>query len=340
MLGSDSLEVAVGVVFVFVLVSTICSAIREGIEAWLKTRAAFLEFGIRELLRDKNGTGLTKQLFEHPLVFSLFNGDYKPQKLGNKPPKQGGNLPSYIPSRNFALALMDIAAQGPKQPLEGQRPGALSVSALRAAIEKNVDLPIRPALLALIDAAGDDLDRARVNIETWYDSTMDRVSGWYKRSTLWFIFWIALGIAAVLNINTLAIIDYLSRHDAERSVLIATIENTSAEKVTSYEDAMSSLDALRLPIGWGEKPKQERVESGSTGNIGSNKGDDVSWVWLEAALGWLLTAVAATLGAPFWFDVLNKIMVIRSTVKPHEKSPEEGSEDRQAGRAPRVERTS
>jgi len=47
-------------------------------------------------------------------------------------------------------------------------------------------------------------------------------------------------------------------------------------------------------------------------------------------LGWLLTAVAAMLGAPFWFDVLNQIMVIRSTVKPHEKSGEEASRDRQA----------
>ena len=29
------------------------------------------------------------------------------------------------------------------------------------------------------------------------------------------------------------------------------------------------------------------------------------------------------LGAPFWFDVLNRLMVIRSTVKPKEKSPDE-----------------
>jgi hypothetical protein len=35
------------------------------------------------------------------------------------------------------------------------------------------------------------------------------------------------------------------------------------------------------------------------------------------------------MGAPFWFDLLNKIMVVRSTVKPKEKSPEEASEDRQ-----------
>ena len=50
---------------------------------------------------------------------------------------------------------------------------------------------------------------------------------------------------------------------------------------------------------------------------------------LAPVLGWLFTAFAATLGAPFWFDVLNQIMVIRSTVKPHEKSGEEASLDRQ-----------
>lgn len=45
-------------------------------------------------------------------------------------------------------------------------------------------------------------------------------------------------------------------------------------------------------------------------------------------LGWLFTAFAISFGAPFWFDTLNKIMVIRSTVKPREKSGDEGSEDR------------
>jgi hypothetical protein len=52
----------------------------------------------------------------------------------------------------------------------------------------------------------------------------------------------------------------------------------------------------------------------------------------EPLVGWLLTALAAMLGAPFWFDLLNRMMVVRSTVKPHEKSPEESSEDRQAPR--------
>ncbi len=54
--------------------------------------------------------------------------------------------------------------------------------------------------------------------------------------------------------------------------------------------------------------------------------------------GYLITALAIMLGAPFWFDVLNKFMVVRATVKPKEKSPDEASEDRTrpggSGRAP------
>ena len=47
----------------------------------------------------------------------------------------------------------------------------------------------------------------------------------------------------------------------------------------------------------------------------------------EHGWGWLLTALAISLGAPFWFDLLNKFIVIRSTVKPKEKSQEEQSKD-------------
>ena len=76
-----------------------------------------------------------------------------------------------------------------------------------------------------------------------------------------------------------------------------------------------------LPIGWGNGWGAPRPGADST-------------IWntvLGPVLGWLLTAFAASMGAPFWFDLLNKVMVIRATVKPREKSPEEGSEDRKAG---------
>lgn len=73
MFSSQILEVAIGVTFVFILVSVICTAVREVIETFLKTRSAYLEQGIRELLHDDDD-GLTEALYNHPLIYSLFSG--------------------------------------------------------------------------------------------------------------------------------------------------------------------------------------------------------------------------------------------------------------------------
>ena len=295
MFGSDILDVSIGIVFVFVLVSTICSAVRETIEAFLKTRASYLEFGIRQLLNDAKGQGLAKELFEHPLIFPLFTGEYVPggeRRLWWR----GRNLPSYIPSRSFAVALMDV----------------LNTSTTQIANPR-----VQRAVQLAIDAAHGNLDQARQNVEAWYDSSMDRVSGWYKRSTQWVIFAIALVIASVSMLAPIA--DYLYRHEAVRSTIVETVKKTAgtAGSEATYGQAMEQLKDLHLPIGWTSTP-----DTSSTG--------PGTWAYVRPLIGWLITAFAATLGAPFWFDLLNKIMVIRSTVKPHEKSGEEGSEDRKA----------
>jgi hypothetical protein len=75
------------------------------------------------------------------------------------------------------------------------------------------------------------------------------------------------------------------------------------------------LQSLDLPIGWSRRPSSLDADDGalSSGAIG--------------LFGLLLTALAITLGAPFWFDLLNKIVVVRSTVKPREKSGVEASKD-------------
>jgi hypothetical protein len=320
MFNSDILETAAGIVLVFVVMSTICSVAREALEACLKTRASYLELGIRELLQDRDGGGLVAQLFAHPQVYGLFKGDYVARPGGRTIWRRGLNLPSYIPSRNFALALMDIAAHGPPP-----SPGAISSSSgspapffslarVRAGVATIKTAAVRNALVQAIDMADGDLNRARANIEAWYDSSMERVSGWYRRSTQWVLFWIALAVAIGLNVNTFRIADEFYSHTSVRNAAISMIGTTdkSADKLALQD--MQSLDALHLPIGWisheGAKPKSAGLWP---------------WLWLwqfvlQPLPGWLITALAATLGAPFWFDVLDKIMIVRSTVKPARKS--------------------
>jgi hypothetical protein len=48
----------------------------------------------------------------------------------------------------------------------------------------------------------------------------------------------------------------------------------------------------------------------------------------------LITGFAISQGAPFWFDLLNRFMVVRSTVKPNEKSEEQPSKERSSSEPP------
>lgn len=367
MFNSSVLDVALGVALVFLLVSTVCSAAREGVEAYLKTRASYLEYAIRELLDDRTGTDLAKHFFEHPMISGLYQGDYKSRarsdaKEGKERPRwwhTGRDLPSYIPAKSFSMALIDLAARGPaRHPTTRQTDlTRLTFESLRQSVLNLPNRQVQRALLTALDAAHDDLDVARTNLEAWYDGAMDRVSGWYKRSTQTVILLIAVLVVVGLNVNTITIADHLYRDQSLREAVVGAA--AGIPKDLSYADASSKFEAMRLPVGWGNgaagwgapRTRGERVELANArltreyekrlARDPLTAGDPPAPVTLETLpidrwhdvfgplVGLLVTTLAALLGAPFWFDVLNKIMVIRATVKPHEKSREEGSEDRQ-----------
>jgi hypothetical protein len=340
------LDVAIGMIFVYLLMSLLASAIREGLEGWLKTRSVKLERGIRELLHDPSGKGLASDIYNHPLVLSLFRGEYDPSKISTRT-KNGsveygemptrGHLPSYIPSGNFALALLDVVARGPS----GSDPGSadahaplLNLAGIRSRISEIQNPPVQRALLAAIDTANGDLTRAQKNVEAWFDSSMDRVSGWYKRRTQLVLFLIGLGAALVMNVDSFSIAQFLYRDKPTRDALVAqaqSVVNTpdSARQKQTFEQIHTSIDTLNLPIGWvADSTTWFRPAGRTVGPQGLSLAD-----WVSAWGGWLMTAIAVSFGAPFWFDLLNKVMVVRSTVKPHEKSPEESSDDRQTKNA-------
>ena len=345
MFGSRILEVAIGIVFVFLLVSMICSAIREGIESWRKSRAAFLEQGIRELLHDRHAVGIARSVYTHPLIYGLYLDEYRPRAAAQPLTAlaQGGNLPSYIPARNFALAVLDIAARGTDTRGAASGPAApeLSLALARANVLNIENGAVQRVLLGAIDTAHGDMERAIANISAWYDSAMDRVSGAYKRATQKLLLGIGLTVAVVLNVNTIAIAHHLFRDDVERATLVARAESVARDSSfvrgggeAQYARARAALDSLRLPIGWDNVqlmlPWRTSVVRDASGAPRTVR-DVRLWEYVfEPIVGWVLTALAVMLGAPFWFDLLNKMMVVRSTVKPHEKSPEESSEDRQA----------
>ena len=322
MFGSEILDVAIGVALVFLMMSFLATAIREAIESVVKARAVYLERGIRQLLDDIDGNGIAQAFYEHPLIFSLFQGDYDPKTRRFL----GRALPSYVPARSFADTLIDLAIRGPVKSEYAimQTDAVPSVAALRANVGRLRSPQLIRAVLTALDHGGNDMNVVRQNIQTWFDSGMDRVSGQYKRHTHFWLFLIGVVLSAGLNVNAIAITNHLARNKAVREALVArasivTRDSLYVKKLTDTafgraeaQRVTNDLNALDLPIGLENYTRPRSAAD-----------------WVRMIGGILITAFAVTLGAPFWFDALNKMMVIRSTVKPHEKSPEESSEDRQ-----------
>jgi hypothetical protein len=242
-----------------------------------------------------------------------------------------------------ALALLDIAARGTGMHGAASSPAApeLSLALARVNVLNLENGPVQRVVLGAIDLAHGDMELAIANIAAWYDSAMDRVSGAYKRATQKLLLGIGLTVAVVLNVNIIAIAHHLFRDDVERATIVARAESIARDSSfigggsqAQYARARATLDSLRLPIGWDDMqltpPWDRRVVRDASGAERSVT-ELRLWAYVfEPLVGWTLAALAAMLGAPFWFDLLNKVMVVRSTVKPHEKSPEEASEDRQA----------
>lgn len=348
MLGLDTLDVAIGLVFVYLMVSFVCSAGVELVEVFLKNRPKKLLEGITELLGQSDT--LVKKIYGDPLVNSLYKG-----KFGELPPTK---LPSYIPARNFALAVLNQLPGAGGSPswdklnmsVDGfftdndraqlaalrETPAAETELEKKARLAQTLELQAKQHIAtavksALLTAEG-DIEKAVKGIEDWYNSSMDRVSGWFKRRTQYILLGFGIVCAIMYNVDTIAIVRKLATDKAVRSALVASAgaavnegqataagapakpDETTAEAKDRWTKSLQKLESTHLPIGWGDHPVFDSAL--------------IAPAVREHGLGWLLSAIAVSFGAPFWFDILNKFMVVRSTVKPKEKSGTEKSKDK------------
>jgi hypothetical protein len=74
-----------------------------------------------------------------------------------------------------------------------------------------------------------------------------------------------------------------------------------ASALGNVASGLATISGLSLPIGWGNG-----VRPGT---------------WYVALVGWLLTAIAVSLGAPFWFDLLGRVAQLRVTGAVPDASP-------------------
>jgi hypothetical protein len=182
---------------------------------------------------------------------------------------------------------------------------------------------VKSVLDSFEKTAANDAAQLQKSVEDWYNSAMDRVSGWYKRRAQIFIFVLGCAIAVLVNADCVQYAQRLSKDSSLRQSVVALAEatakkdptkNDKIEPVDKIKTQIKALDGIGPPIGWGEHHYEHSAEGGLKAAH-------------DHAIGWFLTALAISFGAPFWFDTLNKLIVVRSTVKPHEKSREDCSKD-------------
>ncbi len=305
------LEVFIGLAFIYLLLSLLVSASVEYSEMWLRKRGRLLYLGLLELLKNKENNesnGLVEKLYKNPLIYALYKGE----------PNQGGkikrgNLPSYIPANIFVLAFLDELNRSQQKHLSS----ATDITNLIT------DTPLLPVELksslnmVLTQVTDNDYNQAIKKLELWYANSTDRVSGWYKKHTQWLSLGISMIMIVILNVDTLYISQALMVNSSLRTAIIQSAnryisaEENNAQDTKKHEDSRQNpsqylqdlktqLSALGLPISW----------------------DRVYWdkldIWEKGSkiIGWLLTTIAVSFGAPFWFDVLNKFMSFRSSIKP------------------------
>jgi hypothetical protein len=300
-LNGPALEVALGLAFVFFLLSLIVSAGTEAIAWAAKWRARTLVKGVKGLLGDDE---VSEEVLCHPLVQSDVTTPVEKRR------------PSYVSPRNFSGAMLEIldrkgsAAAGSEPRIKRVKKGIETVDASS------------PALGTQLKALYDDLEGKdgatfRKSLEHWFDDGMDRVSGWYKRWSQAVAIVIALAVAIGLNVDAVRVAERLGEEPAVRQSVVtqaqAAVEEpgkpangqakqggepTPIEAGEEAEHAYGKLAALELPILW------------------SGANDHVD---LEVVVGWLITAIAISLGAPFWFDALGKLAHLKTTGKKPEE---------------------
>lgn len=193
-------------------------------------------------------------------------------------------------------------------------------------IEDSIDKlpePIRASLSALgrraqINAkrVDQELKQFQYEIEVWFDRSMDRASGVYKRNAKGVAFLIGFILAFVTNTDTFHVVNRLSKDTALRTAITQNAGSVVSNCPTSELDCIRSQvnqNLGSLPIGRSAENLLQQAEE--------SKG--WQFPYLKRILGWIVSGIAISMGAAFWFELLGKIMNVRNTGPKPSSSTEE-----------------
>lgn len=319
MFDSAVVDVALGLILFFLILSLVCSAVQEWIASAVGLRSRNLRKGIENLI----GADIAKSLYNHGQFKSLYK---QPNILGSlkKFGSRRGVGPSYLEPKQFANILIDVIDRNGDQPGGARTDAAAKTFAdIEKLLQEIEQDDVRDALLSLLARAQGQVEAFRDELADWFDSAMDRVSGWYARTVKVWLFVIAAAVVVALNADAIEVGKKLWSDQALRSALAGIAEQTAQmEGPPTYEEIKDDLQ--KFPIGWkcedgetanGAKEDAEPANGAKDGGFFSGLCLGNKLGHIQSYIGWLITIIACSFGAPFWFGLLNKVSALRGSGK-------------------------
>jgi len=308
------LDVAIGLGLVYLGISLFVTIINEYIAQVLKLRSKQLYVSLKKLIDDPK---TRKALASNPALKPFF--DSEPNTAS-----------SYIDPNVLARLLV----------------GSLTTAKSTSKTFDNMgDSVLKTQLQAIARTVEGKTNSLVTAVSDWADRSLTMLGEEYKRKLQLISFAVGFAVAGALNLDTLSLASHLYRdkeaRDATVALAVQVAEKTAKEafdkcyalpteqrkkeaecaQLNGLVDAVQGRNANlgKLPIGWGapQASPQPLVTWISAD----------AWLWGSRILGWLLTALAVSLGAPFWFELLNKLVNVRHGMSRPEVKEEKASKE-------------
>ncbi|MEM9784781.1 MAG: hypothetical protein AAF899_20210, partial [Pseudomonadota bacterium] len=200
-------------------------------------------------------------------------------------------------------------------------------------------------LTSVLAGIEDKAEAAEKTIAEWYDNTIQRVGGWYRRRVRTVLFWTGLVFAVTLNINLVEYSATLLTNDAQREAAVRAAQaaaaiadlsevrpnaqvNLGPDATADLNELLAKIDQLQTEmlaaasdlneagaaLGWTTAAWPPSGE-GTTwfGRLWAflvGQGD--AWFWLTGLMSWFAVGFGTMLGAQFWFDLLKTLVNLRT----------------------------
>lgn len=232
---------AISMAFLFLMLSAACSAILEIVANLFSWRAATLEHGLASLLMSAD---FKEEVYHQPLILGLCSPDRKGALT---------RRPSYIPATTLALAILQAAN------LHGMKlDGSVCEKPQTNKFEQTEEL------LASLLRDCKDIGEQRKRLESWFNESMERVSGWYKRKSHAWIWIIGVILCLLLNADAITLSKRFwsdqTLRDAVTVQATEFVKSTPKDQVIGDErveldQSLHRINLLRenlpgVPLGW------------------------------------------------------------------------------------------